>query len=76
MEKLENLLLQQELIQAQIDDVRTSDIRQQINDLKRIQQDLFQKSVDAKARRMLDDETAQVQIAEKKVELEKLRNIY
>jgi Rps23 Pro-64 3,4-dihydroxylase Tpa1-like proline 4-hydroxylase len=76
MEKLENLLFQQELIQAQIDDVKTSHIRQQIDDLRHIQQDLFQKSVDAKARRKLDDESVKAQIAAKKVEIEKLRNLY
>ncbi len=76
MEKLENLLFQQELIQAQIDDVRTLHIRQQIDELRRIQKDLMQKSANAKIRRTLTDETVQAQIAEKKSEIEKLKNIY
>jgi chromosome segregation ATPase len=74
--EIENLLKQREALDAQIDDVRTSHIRQQLADLRRSQQDLVQKSADAKAQRKLNDESAQLQIEEKKLELEKLRNIY
>ncbi len=74
--EIENLLKQREALNAQIDDVKTSHIKKQIDDLRRIQQDLFQKSVDAKAQRKLNDESVQVQIAEKKAEIEQLRTLY
>jgi chromosome segregation ATPase len=74
--EIENLLKQREALDAQIDDVRTSHIRQQLADLRRNQQDLVQRLADAKAQRKLNDESVQLQIAEKKSELEKLKNIY
>jgi hypothetical protein len=74
--EIANLLKQREALNAQIDDVKTSHIRRQIDDLRHIQQDLFQKSVDAKAKRKLSDESVKVQIAEKKAEIEQLRTLY
>jgi phage host-nuclease inhibitor protein Gam len=74
--EIENLLKQREALNAEIDDARTSHIRQEISDLRRIRRDLQQKLADAEDSRKLNDERVTAQIAELRTEIERLGKIY
>lgn len=75
MDKLVNLLKQQELLQAQIADVKTADVRQEIERLKAEERELVQKISNAKVAQKISDEEIAEQIAEHKAEIKKLNDI-
>jgi hypothetical protein len=75
MDKLENLLRQQELLQEQIADIKTADVREEIDRLKAEERELVQKISNAKIAQKLSDEEIAKQIAEHKAEIKKLNDI-
>jgi hypothetical protein len=75
MEKLENLLKQQEYLQAQIADVKTADVREEIDRLKAKERELVQKISDAKAVTKITDTDISKKIAEHKSEIKKLNDM-
>ena len=75
MEKLENLLKQQEYLQPQIADVKTADVREEIDRLKAKERELVQKISDAKAVTKITDTDISKKIAEHKSEIKKLNDM-
>jgi hypothetical protein len=75
MDKLGNLLKQQELLQAQIADVKTADVREEIDRLKAKERELVQKIADAKAVTKITDADISKKIAEHKAEIKKLNDM-
>ena len=75
MDKLGNLLKQQELLQAQIADVKTADVREEIDRLKAKERELVQKIADAKAVTKITDADISQKIAEHKAEIKKLNDM-
>ena len=75
MQKLENLLKQKELLQAQIADVKTADVKEEIDRLKAKERELVQKIADAKVVTKITDADISQRIAEHKAEIKKLNDM-
>lgn len=73
--EIENLLKQRELLDAQITDVKTREIRQTIEELQANSRILLQKLQDAKAKKKTSDADISAQIKSHYAEIEKLKNI-
>ncbi len=72
---IENLLKQRELLDAQINDVKTKNIREQIEDLQENSRVLSQKLQDAKARKHITEAEISEQIKACYLEIQRLKNL-
>lgn len=75
MQRLDDLLKQQEFLQAQIADVKTADVREEIDRLKAKERELVQKIANAKAVTKITDADISQKIAEHKAEIKKLNDM-
>ncbi len=72
---IENLLKQRELLDAQINDVKTKNIREQIEELQDNSRVLSQKLQDAKSRKSITDGEISEQIKACYEEIARLKNL-
>jgi phage host-nuclease inhibitor protein Gam len=72
---IENLLKQRELLNVQIEEEQTKEIRQTINDLQENTRVLSQRLRDAKSRKSITDAEISEQIKACYAEIERLKNL-